>query len=413
MDIPRPKVRRYNRYVYTAIAVVGLGGMTAVLGRLKAAPRTVERASLWVDQVKRGPMLREVKGPGRLVPEHVQLITAETAGRVERIYLRPGAAVQPDTPLLELSNPDVMLQALEAERQLSSAQSELIGLKAALEKERLAQEAALATLKTELADARRRVGAEEHLSERNLTSDNEVRGATEKADELTARLALEEQRLRVMTDGQRSQLAAQGTQVDKLSAVAGFRKKMVDSMKVVAGGQGVLQDLPLELGQWVTPGALLAKVIQPEPLEAELRIPETQARDLFPGQPAQIDTHNGIIQGKVRRVAPAASQGTVLVEVALEGDLVKGARPDMNVEGTVQLEKLESVLYVGRPAGAQPESTQELFKLAGDDTAVRVTARLGRSSAATIEVREGLAEGDRVILSDMSAMSDAEIVRLK
>jgi HlyD family secretion protein len=413
LDIPRPKVRRYNRYVYAALIVVGLGGMTAVLGRLKAAPPTVDRAGLWVDQVKRGPMLREVKGTGRLVPEHVRWITADTAGRVERIHLRPGAAVSADTVLLELANPDVMLQALEAERQVSSAQAELIGLRSTLQKERLAQEGALATLKTQMADARRRSDTEEQMLQRSLTSENEARLAAERAEELTARQRLEEQRLGVISEGQKSQLAAQQAQVDKLNAVAQFRKRLVESMRVQAGGPGVLQELPLELGQWVTPGALLAKVIQPEPLKAELRVPETQARDLFPGQAAQIDTRNGIIPGEVLRVAPAASQGTVLVEVTLKGELPRGARPDMTVEGTVQIERLESILYVGRPAGAQPESSVELFRLGDDGTAVRRKARLGRSSVTTIEVREGLSEGDRVILSDMSALDGAEIVRLR
>ena len=413
MDIPRPKARPYRRYAYAALAVAGLGGVTLLLGRLKAAPPSVDRNSVWVDQVKRGPMLREVKGPGRLVPEHVQWITADTAGRVERIHLRPGAQVAADTVLLELSNPDVMLQALEAERQLASAQAELIGLRSTLEKERLAQEGVLATLRVDLMEARRKAALDAELIQQNLTSQSEAQLSVERAKELTSRLGLEEQRLAVMRDSQRSRVAAAQGQVDKLSAVASFRQGMVGSMKVRAGGAGLLQDLPLELGQWVTPGILLAKVIQPEPLKAELRVPETQAKDLFAGQPAKIDTRNGVIEGVVQRVAPAASQGTVLVEVALKGELPKGARPDLTVEGTVQVERLDNVLYVGRPSGAQPEGSLDLFKLNGDDTAVRVKARLGRGSVSTIEVRDGLDEGDRVILSDMSMWDRAEIVRLR
>ena len=413
MDIPRPQVRRTRRYVYAALAAAGLLAVTIALGRLKAAPPSVERASVWVDQVKRGLMLREVKGPGRLVPEQIRWITADTAGRVERILLRPGAAVLADTLLLELSNPDVLLQALEAERQLASAQAELIGLRSSLEKERLAQEALLATLRVDLAEARRRAGVEERLVQRDFSSQGEAQLAVERAQELTARLELEERRLRVTSDSLKTRVAAQQAQVDKLSAVAAFRKRMVESMQVHAGGTGILQELPLELGQWVTPGSLLAKVIQPEPLKAELRVPETQAKDLSLGQAAQIDTRNGIISGEVLRVAPAASEGTVLVEVTLKGELPRGARPDLTVEGTVQIERLEGVLHVGRPSGAQPESSVELFKLIDDDTAVRVRARLGRSSVSSIEVRDGLQEGDRVILSDMSAWEGAEIVRLK
>lgn len=413
MDIPRPKAQPSRRYAYVALAVAGLVAVTVLLGRLRAAPPSIDRNTVWVDQVKRGPMLREVKGPGRLVPEHIQWITADTAGRVERIELRPGAEVTANTMLLELSNPDVMLQALEAERQMSSAQAELIGLRSTLEKERLAQEAVLATLRVDLADARRRAGVESQLVQRDLTSQSEAQLAAERAQELTSRLGLEEQRLRVMSDSQKARVAASQSQVDKLNAVATFRRNMVESMHVRAGGAGLLQELPLELGQWVTPGAILAKVIQPLPLKAELRVPETQAKDLFAGQPAQIDTRNGIIAGSVLRVAPAASQGTVLVEVALKGDLPKGARPDLTVEGTVQIERLDNVLYVARPSGALPEASLDLFKLNGNDTAVRVTARLGRSSVSTIEVREGLDEGDRVILSDMSMWDRATTVRLR
>lgn len=414
MDIPRPKKRSFSRYLWAGGGLAALIVISVLLSGLKPAAPTIDRSGVWVDAVKRGSMLRQVKGPGTLVPEHTRWITADTAGRVERIHLRPGTQVTADTVLLELSNPDVMLQALESERQLAAAEAELINLKSTLEAQKLQQQQAIAQLKAEHADTQRRAAANRSLLEKNMVSDVEARQVLEKADELSDRLKLEQQRLGVTADSQRERLAAQRAQIDKLKAVAEFRRKQVDSLHVRAGGDGTLSELPLELGQWVTPGLLLAKVVQPDRLKAELRIAETQAKDLTIGQPAEIDTRNGVIPGKVARIAPSASQGTVLVEVALEGPLPKGARPDLTVEGTVQIERLENVLYVGRPAGAQPDANVELFKLQdGDSAAVRVKVRLGKSSVNTIEVRDGLVEGDKVVLSDMSAWDSAERVRLK
>jgi hypothetical protein len=318
------------------------------------------------------------------------------------------------TELLELSNPDVQLQALEAERQLASAQAELLNLKSSLEAQNLSQKSAMATLRTDLAEAKRRATANEKLVSEHLASDFENRQTSERADELASRMKLEQERLDVMEQGMRDRLAAQRSQIDKLKAVAEFRRQQVQSMKVASTGGGVLQDLPLELGQWVTPGTLLARVVEPDKLKAELRVPETQAKDLARGQRAQIDTRNGVVPGTVSRIAPAASQGTVLVEVALEGTLPKGARPDLTVEGTVELEKLTGVLYVGRPAGAQPEQPVELFRVdAAGEEAARTRVKLGRASVNSIEVVEGLQEGDRVVLSDMSNWDTAERIKLK
>lgn len=414
MDIPRAQPRPKHR---TLVLVVGAAlacvGLAFGLSRMQGAAPTVERPSVWMDEVKRGPMLREVKGPGTLVPEHIRWLTADTAGRVERIHLRPGSRVEAGTVLLELSNPDVMLQALEAERQLAEVQAALLALKSALDNQRLAQEAVIATLLADGSDARRRAEADAALGERQLISAIETEKSKEKALEFASRLELERQKLTLLKASTSEQLAAQRRQVERLQAVAAFRKQQVDSMKVKAGEEGLLQDLPLELGQWVTPGVLLGKVVQPGRLKAELRIPETQARDVTLGQKARIDTRNGVVGGTVSRVAPAANQGSVLVEVSLQGELPRGARPDLNVEGTVELERLENVLFVGRPAAAQPDTSLELFKVLPDDSAQRVRVRLGRTSVSTVEVVDGLAEGDRVILSDMSMWNDADRVRLK
>ena len=367
-----------------------------------------------MDQVKRGPMLREVKGPGTLVPEQIRWITAETAGRVEKIAIRPGAKVDAGTALLELTNPDVQLQALEAERQLASAQAEFIQLEATLETQRLQQQSQLATLKAEAQDAERRAKANEDLAKKDYIPTLDAQQSRERSDELGARMQFEQKRLGVISGSMTKQLHAQREQLDRLKAVAEFRRAQVASMQVKAGGEGILQELPLELGQWVVPGTLLAKVVQPDRLKAELRISETQAKDITLGQRASIDTRNGLVEGKVSRIAPAASQGTVLVEVALEGKLPKGARPDLNVEGTIELERLDNVLFTGRPAGAQPEAAVELYRLApGQDEAERVKVKLGRSSVNTIEVLDGLKEGDRVILSDMSSWNNPERVRLR
>lgn len=414
MDIPRTRKPNRKPWIFGALGVVVLVGVTVGLSRLRTAAPTVERGSVWMDTVKRGPMLRQVKGAGTLVPEYIRWLTADTAGRVERIHVRPGAPVQPDTLLLELSNPDVQLQALEAERQLASAEAELIALRTRLETERISQEAAIASLETDSANASRQAKATVALLDRSYVPTLEAQQTSEKAGELSTRLDLERKRLVVLQASSREQLAAQQGQIERLKAVARFRRTQVESMQVKAGEAGVLTELPLELGQWVTPGTVLAKVVKPERLKAELRIAETQARDIQVGQKAQVDTRNGVVDGTVLRVAPAASQGTVKVEVTLPDTLPKGARPDLTVEGTVELERLGDVLSVGRPAGAQPNSTVSLFRLMpGSDEAVRVPVQLGRGSVNAIEVVQGLTEGDQVVLSDMTAWDAVDRVRVR
>ncbi|MCY1018723.1 HlyD family secretion protein [Pyxidicoccus sp. MSG2] len=414
MDIPKAKKKTRKPWVLAIAGACALIAVTVGLSKLRPAAPSVERASVWLDTVKRGPMVRQVKGAGTLVPEYIRWLTADTAGRVERIHVRPGAMVKADTLLMELSNPDVQLQALEAERQLASAQAELIRMRTELETMRLAQEATVATMTAESSDASRRADASNALFQKELIGDLEVKQTTEKAGELTRRLDLERRKLQVVAVNMKDQLAAQQGQVERLKAVAQFRRTQVESMKVVAGEDGVLQDLPLELGQWVTPGVLLAKVVKPERLKAELRIAETQARDIQPGQKALVDTRNGVVEGTVARVAPAASQGTVRVEVSLPAELPRGARPDLTVEGTVELERLGNVLSVGRPAGAQPNGTMSLFRLMpGSDEAIRVPVQLGRGSVNAVEVVQGLQEGDQVVLSDMAAWDAVERVRLR
>jgi HlyD family secretion protein len=407
---PRNKGRR-TAIIASAVVLAALA-ITFLLSRLKAAAPVVDRSSLWTDTVKRGPMLREVKGPGTLVPEQIRFITADTAGRVERIPLRPGALVTPGTVLLELSNPDVMLQALDAERQLAQAQADLINLRATVTGNALTSESSVATLDAQTLDAERRAKADDKLARDGVISGVEANQQVEHAKELRDRLTIEKRRLGVVSGSGKEQVAAQQQQIERLKAVVAFRRKQVESMQVKSIDKGVLSELPLELGQWVTPGFMLAKVVQPEKLKAVLRIPETQARDLALGLSAAVDTRNGVVQGKVSRISPAANQGSVEVDIALPNELPRGARPDLTVEGTIEIEKLQNVLSVGRPAGAQPEGQIELFKVTGDE-AHRVKVRLGRSSVSTVEVIDGLAEGDAVILSDMSAQDATDRVRLR
>ncbi len=414
MDIPKKPKNRRKPWLLMGLGVLVLLGVTVGLSRLRAAAPSVERGTVWLDTVKRGPMIRQVKGTGTLVPEHIRWLTADTAGRVERIHVRPGTPVEPGTLLLELSNPDVQLQALEAERQLASAEAELISLRTSLETQRISQEGTIATLQAEANNAENQAQATVALLDRAYVPKLEVQQVTGKAGEMTTRLNLERQRLAVLQSSTREQLAAQQGQIERLKAVARFRRNQVESMQVKAGEGGVLSELPLELGQWVTPGTVLAKVVKPERLKAELRIAETQARDIVVGQRAEVDTRNGLVEGTVARIAPAASQGTVRVEVMLTGELPRGARPDLTVEGTVELERLGQVLSMGRPAGAQPNATVSLFKLvAGSDEAVRVPVQLGRGSVNSIEVVQGLAEGDQVVLSDMTAWDAVDRVRLR
>jgi len=387
--------------------------LTVFLTSLKPAAPTVDRGTLWVDSVRRGEMVREVRGPGTLVPEHVRFITALAAGRVERVLAQPGQHVKPETALLDLSNPDVQIQALQAEQQLTAARAELVSQRTNLENQRLTQTGVVATTRTQYLKAKRDAEVAESLGARDGMSRNEVAEARDKAAELETRYQVEQERLALMTETVDSQLAVQQSQVDRLRAVAEFQKNVLRSLEVRAGDSGVVSDLTLQLGQYVLGGTLLAKVVQPGKLKAVLQIPETQAKDVAIGQKAAIDTRNGIIPGHVMRIDPNAISGTVAVDVALE-DTVAGMRPDLSVDGTIEIERLERVLYTGRPAYGQPNSTIGMFKITDDGRyATRVQVQVGRSSVNTIEILRGLDVRDSVILSDMAQWDNVERVRIK
>jgi len=420
MDIQRPaSVARKKKMRQVAFAVAGLlviGLVSVVLARLKPAAPTVERATVWVDSVKRGDMLRQVRGLGTLVPvdEARRWIPASTQGRVERIVLRPGAEVGPETIVLELSDPLAMQLLDEAQQQFLAAEADLAGLEAQLQTERLSQRSIAATVEADFEQARLEKEVNEDLAKDGLVSNLILKQSTVRADSLSTRNRLEQERVKVAEDNIRAQLKAQQARIDQLRSLVTLRREQVDKLRVRAGMHGVLEQVPVEVGQQVAPGTNLARVADPTRLKAELRIAETQARDLTIGQVAAVDTRNGIIPGKVVRIDPAAQNGTVTVDVQLEGPLPRGARPDLSVDGTVELERLDNVLFVGRPAFGQEQSTVGLFKLdPATGEASRVQVQLGRSSVNTIEVMSGLADGDQVVLSDMSAWDQFDRIRLR
>ncbi len=415
MDIPRTPPRQGRRQLlYGAIALVAVVLTTLGLRGLKPAAPRVDRASVWIDSVQRGPLVIEVRGPGTLVPERIRWISAVTAGRVDKRLAEAGEEVMPETVLLELTNPDVQLEALESERQLTAARADQVNLRANLQSQRLNQEGTVAAARAAYLDAKRNADATESLAAKELISTMDASRAKDQVEEQATRFKVEEERLRVMVEAADSQLALQQAQVDRLRAVTEFQRSRVRSMVVKAGAKGTLQELPLEVGQWAQSGATLARIVEPGRLKAVLRIPETQAKDVALGQPAAIDTRNGIVRGRVSRIDPAVQNGTVTVDVSLEGELPRGARPDLSVDGTIQVERLNNVLHLGRPAYGQPNSTVGLFKLVeGGAAAVRTSVRLGRSSVNTVEILGGLKPGDKVIISDMSRWDGFERVRVE
>jgi len=416
MDIPRPDVarkRRLRRVMYGVTGIILVPLITWGLSTLKPAAPTVEKATVWTDTVKRGPMLIQVRGLGTLVPEEILWIPATTDGRVVRRFVLPGSPVTADTVVLELTNPELEQLALDAEWQLRAAQAQLNSLKAQLESQLLDQKAAAATVQSEYQQAKLNAEKDEELAKLGLGASLNVKLSKAKAEALTTRNSIEQQRLQVSSDSVKAQLDAQKARVEQLRALYELKRTQLDSLRVRAGAEGVLQELPVEVGQRVTAGTILAKVAQPTRLKAQLKIPETQAKDVQIGQVASIDTRNGIIPGSVMRVDPAVQNGTVTVDVKLEGALPKGARPDLSVDGTIEIERLRDVLYVGRPAFGQPNSTVGIFKLeAGGKEAARVQVKLGRSSVNTVEILSGLQVGDQVILSDMSAWDAFNRIRL-
>lgn len=417
MDIQRTgeaEKKKRRRIIWGAIALVAILLVTLGLGQLKPAAPTVDKATVWVDTVQRGPMQREVRGPGTLVAEDIRYVPAIVDGRIERIPALPGVTVTKDTLLLDMSNPDLEQNAAEAQSQLRAAQADYQDLKAKLDKDLLNEESLAVTAESQAQQAKLQAEADVKLAKDGLIPEITMKKSSLQSASLNE--AAETERKKVLQNklSAKAQLAAQEARVRQAQAVYELKRRQVEALHVRAGIDGVLQELPVQVGQKVAPGANLARVAQPDHLKAELKIPETQAKDVVIGQSAQIDTRNGIVSGHVSRVAPSVQDGTVTVDVRLDGGpLPKGARVDLSVDGTILIEKLDNVLYVGRPAYGQPNSKVQMFKLTdGDKEAVRVPVQLGRSSVNTIEIVGGLNVGDKVILSDTSAWDGHDRLRL-
>ncbi|MFY9549706.1 MAG: HlyD family efflux transporter periplasmic adaptor subunit [Thermoanaerobaculia bacterium] len=417
MDIIREDIseqRRKKRILFAVAGAAAILLITLGLSRLKPAAPTVEKSTVWMDTVKRGPMVRQVRGPGTLVPMEIRWISSDTEGRVERQVILPGTPVKPDSILLEMSNPSLEREALDAESQLRAGQAELANAKARAGRDLMDQEAAAATVRSDYHQAQLQAETNEGLFKEGLVAELTLKLSKVRAEELATRNAIEERRLAVVADSAKAQVAVQEAHVEQLKALAALKLAQRDNLHVRAGIAGVLQELPVQVGQQVAPGTTLAKVAEPTKLKAQLKIAETQAKDIQIGQPASIDTRNGIVAGRVVRIDPAVLNGTVTVDVALEGELPQGARPDLSVDGVVELDRLKDVLYMGRPAFGQEKSLVGLFRVHEDgDEATRVKVRLGKSSVNTVEILEGLKPGDKVILSDMSAWDAYDRVRLK
>ncbi|MGD0930104.1 MAG: HlyD family efflux transporter periplasmic adaptor subunit [Candidatus Korobacteraceae bacterium] len=419
MDIARPELKRQKRrrqIIWLIAALVVLVGVTVGISRLKPAAPTVDRSTIWTDTVKRGSMLRQVRGLGSLIPSHedVRQIPAETEATVIRIDKLPGSQVTADTVLVEMVNPQLEQEALDAQLQVKAAEAEYQSLKVKLQSDLMDQRAGAATVNADYNEAQRQAQTDKSLYDLGVISGLAEKASAGKAQEMTTRDKIEDDRLKINEKAIASQLAVQQAKVDEMRALAGLKQTQLQRLKVQAGVDGVLVELPLQVGQHVLPGTELAKIVQPNHLMAELKIPETQARDVQIGEPASIDTHNGVITGEVSRVDPAVQNGTVTVDVKLTGELPKGARPDLSVDGTIDLEKLDNVLYVGRPAFGQESSTISMFKLdASGNAASRVQVKTGRASVNQIQIDTGLKEGDTVILSDMSRWDNTDRVRLE
>jgi multidrug efflux pump subunit AcrA (membrane-fusion protein) len=394
--------------------VLAIVVITVALSRLQPAAPTVDGGTLYQDTVRRGDMVIEVRGPGNLVPEHIRQITAGATGRIDRLVVQAGAKVGPDDVLIEMSNPDVEIASLQAQQQYSQARAQLVELKSTLQGNMLSQQNAIAAANTQYVQATQDAAAADSLAVRRLISTFELNTKRAAAREAATRLRVEQERLKLMEAQVDSQVAVQQAQVSLLRTIAESQQHKLQSLNVRAGDVGVVQDMNLEQGQWVTEGTTIAKVVEPGKLKAVLRIPETQAKDVQVGQGASIDTRNGIVAGHVSRKDPSAQQGTVTIDVALDGPLPQGAVPDLSVDGTIQIQKLANVLYTGRPAYGAGTGLVGLFKIVeGGKYAVRTQVQLGRSSVNTVEIVRGLNVGDRVILSDMSQWDAVDRVRIK
>ncbi|HXZ12066.1 MAG TPA: HlyD family efflux transporter periplasmic adaptor subunit [Candidatus Sulfotelmatobacter sp.] len=402
-----------RRIAYIAAALVLIPLVTYGLSRLKPAAPSVDRATVWTDAVKRGPMLREVRGLGTLVPETIRLIPAVTDGRVEQRHLLPGVPVQANTVIFDLSNPELEQAALDAEYALKGAQAALENTKAQLQNQLMDRRAQAAGIRSAYHTADLQWHNNQKLFELGLVADFVLKTSEVQAQELEKQNEIAEKQVQTFADSIAAQVAVQQANVDQKRALYELKRSQLEQLHVRPGIDGVLQELDVEVGQKVTQGTVLARVAQPTHLKAQLKIAETQAKDLVIGQKASIDTHNGLIAGHVARIDPAVQNGTVTVDVSLEGALPQGARPDLSVEGTIEIERLADVLYVGRPVHGEANSTVGLFKLVDDGKeAVRTQVQLGRTSVNTVEIVKGLQIGDQVILSDMSAWDNFDRVKL-
>jgi len=416
MDIARPsnaRAKLIRRIILGGVAVLFIGGVSFGLTRLRPAAPAVDRATVWSDEVKRGPMLRDVRGLGTLVPEDIRWIPAQTDSRVDRWVLRPGATVKPGSVIMELSDPTLQREALDAEFQLKGAEADLANLKVQVDSDLMNQKAVEAGVRSDYEQAKIQHEVDAKLVAEGLAADVTERLSRVKEQQLAIRVQLEGERTKVAVDSAKARLAAQQAKIDEQNALFQLKKSQVDALHVRAGIDGVLQLVPVEVGQHVTPGTNLARVADPKKLKAEIKIAETQAKDVLIGQTASVDTRNGIVTGHVSRVDPSVQNGTVTVDVQFDGLLPDGARPDLSVDGTVELENLKNVLYVGRPVHGASQSTISLFRLTPDGSeAVRTNVKLGRSSVNTVEILDGLQVGDRVILSDMSQWDNYDRIRL-
>jgi len=417
MDIQRPsnaRAKKIRRIAYGTVALMLLGGVTYALSKLKPAAPSVDAGTIWSDTVKRGPMLREVRGLGTLVPEDIRWIAAQTDAHVDKWVLRPPAIVKPNSIIMELSDPTVQKDSVDAEYQLKGADADYANLKVQVNSDLMNQKATEASVRSDYEQAKIQHEVKAKLVKEGLDSELNERITRVQEEQLAIRLQLETERTKIATDSGNAKLAAQQAKVEQMKALYGLKQSQLEALHVRAGIDGVLQILSVEVGQHVTPGLNLARVADPKKLRAEVKIAETQAKDVVPGQKASIDTRNGIVNGHVSRVDPSVINGTVTVDVTIDDPLPPGARPDLSVDGTITLENLKDVLFVGRPVHGQSDSTIGLFKLTDDGSeATRVNVKLGRSSVNTIEILDGLKVGDKVILSDMSAWDNFDRIRLK
>lgn len=416
MDIKRPRKnrRRLKLAAYATAALLAAVLITYGLSRLKPAAPSVARGTVWTDTVKRGQMLRQVRGIGTLVPEEIRQVAAPVEGRVEQIFAKPGEQVAAGTVLVELSNPTLRQSAVDVEYQIKSAQADLNNLRARLESERMAQQAATAQIEAEYNQAKIQLDTDEELAKEGLVPAIQLRIARVRVEQLKNRLEIEQRRVGSNRQSVEAQVAAQQARISQLQAQLRLNQEQVGSLLVRAGTNGVLQQVTVEVGQQITPGVNIARVADPSSLKAVLQIPETQVKDIALGQPAAVDTRGGgIVPGRVVRIDPAVQNGTVLVDVRLEGGLPAGARPDLSVDGTVELERLENVLYVNRPATGAAQATVTLFRVEpGGREALRVPVQLGRTSVNTVEIVSGLGEGDQIILSDTSQWDGVDRILL-